>query len=298
MVYQRIRYFLKAAEEGSFVKAAQQMFVSSQGLTRQIKCLEDELGATLFTRSPRGVRLTSFGEEAYRMFAKIDADFTRAEEELKRLAVERKKRVNIGIFSALPQEKLVTPLISFFLAALSNYQIHINLVELAEGRRLLMEGKLDLLLTNTHEEDDWGDNRCYYMECHAAQVIVSLYHPWAMKDNITVEDMKKALFLKMQMDAEHYSVPQTESFYENIPCQDRHEVTNFQTLYALLQQGESFAVFPKAFSYMDQAKVKYFDYPGREFMFYTSLIYNPFSGRGALDAIVSELVEEFDMTER
>ena len=44
MIYQRIKYFLKAAEYGSFSKAAAQMYVSPQALTKQIALLENEIG--------------------------------------------------------------------------------------------------------------------------------------------------------------------------------------------------------------------------------------------------------------
>ena len=61
MIYQRIRYFLKAVETESFSKAAVQMFVSAQALTKQISLLEEELGDKLFERSPQGVKLTQYG---------------------------------------------------------------------------------------------------------------------------------------------------------------------------------------------------------------------------------------------
>lgn len=297
MVYQRIRYFLKAAEESSFSKAAAQMYVSSQALTKQIGLLEEEIGGRLFERSSRGVQLTVLGEEAYRRFQKIDQELNRVVEDLHLCAAESKKRMNLGFFSALPQETLVTPLISFLLGRYPDYQINLNMVELAEGRRLLMQGKLDLLFTNTHEEDDWSGSRCLYMEEHEAKVMVSLYHPWATKQEITAEDMRQETFLKMEMDMDHYRIPAADSFYENIPCKKVQQINNFNTLYALLLQGEAFAVFPRAFAYMEQAKIKCFDFPGKKFRFYMALIYNPQGSRNELQEVVRELTEEFDLKE-
>lgn len=273
------------------------MYISSQALTKQIGLLEEEIGGKLFERSSRGVQFTSLGEEAYRRFQKIDQELERVVEDLHLRASESKKRMNLGIFSALPQETIVTPLISFLLGRYPDYQINLNMVELAEGRRLLMQGKLDLLFTNTHEEDDWNGSRCLCMEEHEVKVIVSLYHPWAAKQEITVEDMRQETFLKMKMDMEHYRIPAADSFYENIPCKRVQQISNFNTLYALLQQGEAFAVFPRAFAYMEQARVKCFDFPGRKFRFYTALIYNPQGSRNELDGVARELTEEFDLKE-
>jgi DNA-binding transcriptional LysR family regulator len=57
-----LRYFVTIAEELSFTRAAERLFVSQPALSKQIRMLEKQLGACLFRRDRRAVRLTAMGE--------------------------------------------------------------------------------------------------------------------------------------------------------------------------------------------------------------------------------------------
>lgn len=59
----QIEYFVAVAEEGHLTRAAHRLHVSQPPLTRQIQKLEDELGAPLFLRTPRGMELLPAGSE-------------------------------------------------------------------------------------------------------------------------------------------------------------------------------------------------------------------------------------------
>lgn len=60
--FRHIKYFLAVAEELHFRKAAERLFISQPGLSRQIKQMEVDLGITLFERHNRKVVLTKSGK--------------------------------------------------------------------------------------------------------------------------------------------------------------------------------------------------------------------------------------------
>ena len=62
MEIHQLRYFCAVAETNSFSRAAVQTHVSQPSLSQQILKLEDELGARLFDRLGRSVRLTELGK--------------------------------------------------------------------------------------------------------------------------------------------------------------------------------------------------------------------------------------------
>src|SRR5205085_12491349 len=58
----QLEYFVAIAEEGSFTRAAERLFVAQPSLSQQMKSLERELGGQLLERLPKGVRLTAAGK--------------------------------------------------------------------------------------------------------------------------------------------------------------------------------------------------------------------------------------------
>ncbi len=60
--FRHIKYFLAVAKDLHFRKAAEQLFISQPGLSRQIKQMENDLGFNLFDRNNRKVSLTKPGK--------------------------------------------------------------------------------------------------------------------------------------------------------------------------------------------------------------------------------------------
>lgn len=61
------RVFLEVAKQGNISAAAQNLFISQSAVSQSVKQLEEQLQVRLFSRSTRGVSLTSEGQPAARI---------------------------------------------------------------------------------------------------------------------------------------------------------------------------------------------------------------------------------------
>ncbi len=139
MTLRQMEYLVAVAEEGSFTRAAERLFVSQPALSHQIKALERSVGGDLLERQPQAVRLTPMG----RAFLPHALAAVRAAEEARhearavgeleagQLRIGTLHSIAIGVIpAAIRAWRLAHPQVSF---ELHEYR-HIE--ELAEQMRL------------------------------------------------------------------------------------------------------------------------------------------------------------------
>uniref|UniRef100_A0AAU2UYX4 LysR substrate-binding domain-containing protein n=1 Tax=Streptomyces sp. NBC_00003 TaxID=2903608 RepID=A0AAU2UYX4_9ACTN len=145
MQFQQLLYFVAVAETRHFTRAAERVHVSQPSLSQQIKALENELGAELFSRARGNITLTDAGEALLPLARRILADADTARIEVQELAQLRRGRVRLG---ATPS--LCTGLLPDVLRAFHDRHPGIQLL-IEEGGshdlvRELARGALDLAL--------------------------------------------------------------------------------------------------------------------------------------------------------
>lgn len=142
MELRHLKYFLKLAEELSFVRAADKLFISQPPLSRQIKELETELGATLFERNNKRVILTEAGKYYQKEIQELLQNLERINQTTKKISENQSGEFRIAYVSSTFSGD-ISKLIQF----LSNKYPYVNfrLYEVPTVKQIaaLEEGKID-----------------------------------------------------------------------------------------------------------------------------------------------------------
>lgn len=77
--FHAMQVFVKVAETSGFAEAARQLNMSPPAVTRAVASLEDQIGARLFTRTTRTVKLTEAGSRYFEDCQRILSDVAEAE---------------------------------------------------------------------------------------------------------------------------------------------------------------------------------------------------------------------------
>src|ERR1700760_5190636 len=77
----QLKRFVTTVEGGSLGKAAELLNISQPGLSKSMHQLEEDFGAQLLDRGPKGVTSTAFGEAVYLRAKKILAEWRHLENE-------------------------------------------------------------------------------------------------------------------------------------------------------------------------------------------------------------------------
>lgn len=96
-----LRYFVAAAEHGSFRKAGIVLGIRESAISRRVRDLEDRLGASLFQRHTGGVSLTLAGQRFLRRARMALQQIDDGAKDVAVIGRSEEGRIRIGIFSSL-----------------------------------------------------------------------------------------------------------------------------------------------------------------------------------------------------
>src|SRR3954462_3814467 len=142
----QLRAFVMLAERRTFTEAAHRLGLTQPTLSRQMQALEEELGAKLLVRTPRGVALTDSGARFLSRAREAVEALRQGSEELHELAHLPRGPVALGVLPTVGAYAL-PEVMGAFVAQFK--ELRLRLVEAhAPGlEEQVAEGELDLVIT-------------------------------------------------------------------------------------------------------------------------------------------------------
>jgi len=251
-------YFKTLAEELHFRKAAERLFISQPGLTRQIKQLEDIYQVKLFDRGKRFVRLTEAGQYMKAEVSAILQQVRQMEEQLIKIGEGKQASLRIGFIGSAVQGvlpdillkiKQLFPLMDITLQELSN-EIQLDLLsknELEFGFVRINNNPTNLQLKPLLTE-------------HFSLVVPNNYP--IQSDNFTsLEAFKNESFIlfSKEYSSTYYdlvmSIFKDHSFAPNVALRS----VNALSIFSLVAQGLGVAIVPTSLKKGYEIAVKFIE---------------------------------------
>ena len=184
----QLRQFLAVVDVGCVSKASEQLHITQPALTRNIKNLEESLGALLLDRNPRGVTPTEAGQALYRYAHLILNEAKRAARDVQAIASGKKGQVHIGI-AALFSNAIIDRLAVALGDACPGVRLRITEGFFEELVQDLGQGKLDVILANFPPDAVPADVQFEPLLTLRSNFVVGRSHPLACRAQITTADL-------------------------------------------------------------------------------------------------------------
>jgi DNA-binding transcriptional LysR family regulator len=164
--------------EQSLPRASSKLYISSQGLSKQIHALEEQLGLKLFVRSSTGMRPTAFCEAIYPIIQNICNEYDRLENLANQYLSQTGNTITIVIPIGLADVVRVE-MIHELRRHFSNFEIVVQEFDSEECRKNLISRKADIAFLTSMTNLAMLD--CYEFQMERAAIIVNKNHPLALR---------------------------------------------------------------------------------------------------------------------
>ena len=193
MTITQIECFVEAAKKGSFSKAAAEIYISQQTMSRQIKALEEELNFSLFHRFSTGVTLTEQGKLLFELWKEFVVENRSTIDKARDMYHGEDKRLRVGIYDFGHQKEKVSETLLRFNEKHPDLELEYDFSTMRDMFERMQMGKLDMMITYATEVDKDPAYKTVYLDERFQQVgiAVSKSNRLAQKKNVALKDVVK-----------------------------------------------------------------------------------------------------------
>lgn len=243
-----IRCLMAAAKYGSFTKAANELYMSRQAVSRQIRLLESELGSDLFYRTTAKVELTEAGKLYVEFFADVLMRWEEVRQKVKMIKDMSGQAIRIGYLYDAEMD-----LVYNILDECKNRGIDLSIRwERKEPHELvsaLMDGQLDVSFSFKKALDDFEHRDA--LDCEIVMPVKSVIvvrddYPLVKPGTIASDFQNEPLFIAQNMIRSPYGTDllafQKEWRDQGFYFTNVQIVSNRESLYTMVEAGQGITI--------------------------------------------------------
>ncbi len=230
-----VRYFTVVAEHRHFGRAAEALRVAQPSLSRQIRHLEQQLGARLLDRTPQGSRLTEAGE----VFLPLARALLRSADQAaaRTRAAAQPSRITIGYTIGL----IVTPAVRQLRREHPDADVQTLHLDWNQPREALLDHRVDAVVTRLPIRTGGLHVTVLYDEPRV--LLVPLDHRLAGKESVSIDDIADEPIPRLP-DPAWNSYWRIDPRPDGSPAPDGPLVEAIEDKNELIAAGQAVAVIP------------------------------------------------------
>jgi LysR family transcriptional regulator, benzoate and cis,cis-muconate-responsive activator of ben and cat genes len=254
-----LRYFVAVAEAENVLRAAtQKLHVSQPAVSRQIRDLEDELGAQLFERTGKSVRLTEAGFLFLKEARAVLERTNEAVRSVRAFAQAGETELHVGYTPAL-RAQIVSPTLRAFQREMP--KVHVKLHDWSNEKIVtgLRDGRLQLAFTvRPSKRGESRDLRFEELLREQVRLAVPPDHPFARRRSVSLADAAKEPFVGLTRE----DFPDYHAYLGAIfaPVKNKPRVTeehdSMSSVISAIEAGTGVSVAVDALDYSFGSRVK------------------------------------------
>ena len=210
----QLLFFLEAARQLNFTKAAENLFTTQPTVTYQITQLEEDLGVPLFERANKRVFLTPAGEVLYKRGQELAALWRLTEEELKE-AQSNLETLRIGHYDA-DGDVYFMDVITVFSKQHPEFKLKLSFPHANDIPNMLLREELHTAITYEFPSEIEGLDYLTLYE-HQEYCILSDTHSLANQAMLSFTDLEEEVLI-LNLDPMPLSPPQNSQMEPLMKC--------------------------------------------------------------------------------
>jgi len=242
MELRHLKYFLKLAEELSFVRAADKLFISQPPLSRQIKELETEIGATLFERNNKRVILTDAGKYYQKEIQELVQNLERINLTTKKISQNQSGEFRIAYVSSTFSGD-ISNLLQFLSEKYPFVNFRLYEVPTVKQIAALEQGKIDLGIIRAPLHSSKIDSQLWFKDSFSIVFNRNKYNITAEEE---FEKLKEATFVFFNKNYAPYFYDILLQICAQYGFEPKvvHESNNISSIIQLVQSGLGISIVP------------------------------------------------------